>query len=264
MSSGARWLSMTPRMCQRFLFFSSVRTSSLPTPIFLPMRPIRGMLVLMATGVSTSATAERSSSSKLGIWPCVMETFRWHMARTSCRAGVSATERHSRPAGMLRSGVALRPAAAALEQGGVSLLVMGVQRGVAVSCLAEIRLRGVFWLPSFRPVEPDGVVSVTRNTSSTLQGLWQTERHLPPGWVCPTWRPSSSDWEPPSRSVESLCCRWRRERRFPSDRCSVSAPRPEEESSSSWKEPSCSLDESWDLSWAREPKPLSSDKDLLA
>lgn len=224
MLSEVKWPRMTDRMCQRLLFPSSVSMSTFPRPIFLPISPASGMVVLNFAGVAASSAVDLSCSCRLGLWPANMWAFCWHMAWTSCKAGV--------------------------RERSAEVVLRGVTSG-----LAGVVLQGVRLFPHLtgRPVR--GVAPSAKTSSlDSLVHWWRCWRLLSVG--------SSSDWEPPSLSVESLCCRCKRERRLASAWFWVSVSLLEAESSSSWKEPSWSTEVSWDLSRVRELKPLSSYTDL--
>lgn len=250
MHSAVRWLSMTARICLRFLFFSSVSMSTLPRPIFLPISPAKGIVVLNVSGVSESAAVDLSCSFRLGLWPTNIWAFCWHIAWTSCRAGV-----RERLTGVVLRGVRSGLAGAVLIGVMFSGLVVVALSGVAYSCFAEAKPSEVRVLAHLTERTLRGV-ALSAKTSSSLERLW---------CLCSCFRSvtSSSDWEPPSLSVESLCWRCKTERRFASARFGVLQFPLEAQSSSSWKEPSWSTEESWDLSSVRELKPLSSYAYLL-
>lgn len=225
MPSEVRWLSMMARTCLRFLFFSSVSTSTFPRPIFLPINPDNGMEVLNVTGVSVSAAVDFSCSIRLGLWPANIWALCWHIAWTSCKAGV-----RQRLTGVLR-GVASGLATVVLKGVTFSGLAVVDLSGVAQICFAAATLSAVILLSHLTKRTLWGV-AVPSKTSSSLHWLWH--------WRGPCFLSagSSSDWEPPSLSVESLCWRCKRERRFASARFGVSQFPLEAESSSSRNEPS--------------------------
>lgn len=194
--------------------------STFPRPIFLPISPAKGMEVLNLTGVLVSAAVNFSCSFRLGLWPANIWAFCWHMAWTSCKAGVKERWTEALLWGV-SSGLA--DVLCSVTFSGLAAL-----KGVVYNCLPGARLSAV---PStFVPeMMPCGVAK----TSSSLE------------WLCIWWEclrflsaTSSSDCEPPSLSVESLCWRYKRDRRFASARFGVSHCPREAESSSSWNEPS--------------------------
>lgn len=212
-------------MCLRSLFLSSVSMSTFPRPIFLPISPAKGMEVLNITGVLVSAAVNFSCSFTLGLWPANIWAFCWHMAWTSCKAGVK-----DRWTEVLLWGVSsgLADVLCRVTFSGLAGIAL---KGVVDNCLPGARLAAV--LSVFVPeMMPRGVVCSAK-TSSSLE------------WLCIWWEclwflsaTSSSDWEPPSLSVDSLCWRYKRDRRFDSARFGVSQCPREAESSSSWNEPS--------------------------
>lgn len=242
MLSEERWLRMMQRMCPRFLFLSSVSMSTFLRPIFLPISPASGMVVVKVTGVWASASVDFSCSFRLGLWPTNIRELSWHMAWISCRAGV----RERLTGGSLR-GVASRLTGAVFRGVRFSGLAVVDLIGVASSCLAKVQQSDV--MLSLHIAER----ALWEKTSS-VERLWRS-------CLCFLSAGSSSDWEPPSLRVESLFWRCKRERRLASVRFGVSGF-PLEVDSSSRNEPSWSTDESWDLSRVKEPKPLSSHTDL--